>query len=123
MEEFKKQIKKVFEDLVVLEDKWNNLDDHKTIMVEQVVEETGFNELGNLEEVVWKFKKLYKQIKYVNVINGIQIWINDSGKLCFILYNQEYTIRRLKQIKDFINNDMLESKTANRIINWYLRSG
>lgn len=125
MRDFKRQAEKVFTELVMLEDKWDKLDDKERELAEQLAEETGLDELGDLEEVVGKFKQFFLQAQNTTVIDGYQVYIDNHRRLHIVLENGEYITSKLTDIKNMINPDYpkpIAKDTMMKIIDWYLRS-
>ena len=122
MKEFKEQMNKAFRALVMMEDKWDKLDSHERETVEQVAQETGFDELGNFEEVVDKFKQFYLQMQRTTVIDGYQVWLT-NGKLHFKQASVTSEIHTLGGIKMAINGAFIKpmpKETMLKILEWYI---
>lgn len=123
MDRFKEKMNRAFTALVLMEDEWNNLDSHERETVEQVAQETGFDELGNFEEVVEKFKQFYLQMKRTTVIDGYQVWVDDCGWLNIIIGNREWDLKDTKQIKRFTvdgHPGSVPKETMLKILEWYI---
>ena len=123
MKEFKKQLNQAFRKLVMLEDKWDNLDSHERQTVQQVVEETGFDELGNFEEVVDKFKQFYIQMQRTTVIDGYQVWIDHKNNINIVVNNAIWNIKVLADIKQATKSDYpsrVDKSALMKIISWYI---
>ena len=123
MNEFKEQLNQAFESVAELSRHWEQLDSHERQTVQQVVEETGFDELGNFEEVVDKFKQFYLQMQRTTVIDGYQVWIDDNNKLCFKQASVVATINSLDGIKKAVNGWFIKpvpKETMLKIISWYI---
>ena len=123
MKEFKEQLNQAFDKVAKLSEEWENLDDHERQTVQQVVEETGFDELGNFEEVVDKFKQFYLQMQRTTVIDGYQVWIDDSNQLCFKQASVIGRIKGLDGVKKAVNGWFIKpvpKETMLKIISWYI---
>jgi uncharacterized protein YihD (DUF1040 family) len=123
MNEFKEQLNQAFDKVAKLSEEWEKLDDHEIQTIQQVVEETGFDELGNFEEVVDKFKQFYLQMQRTTVIDGYQVWIDDSKRLHIIVNNTEWILTDLAELKTASKYDYpsrVEKPTLMKIISWYI---
>ena len=120
MKLFKERLKRVFSNLVMLEKEYDEMDSYERTMVQGVMQETGFYEMGNIEVVVSKFELLNLQMQDVNVINGVQVYIDDISHLHIVIGNEEFKIDSLKRIAHLIDQQTLEPNSAEEIINWYL---
>ena len=122
MNEFKEQMNRAFRALVLMEDEWNKLGSHERETVEQVAQETGFDELGNFEEVVNKFKQLYLQMKKVTIIDGYQVYIDDYKNLNIVEGNKNWVIKDLKHLRNFNQqwSDEVTTETIMEIVKWYI---
>jgi len=123
MNEFKKQLNQAFDKVAKLSEEWEKLDDHEIQTVQQVVEETGFDELGNFEEVVDKFKQFYLQMQRTTVIDGYQVWIDDSKRLHIIVRNAEWILSDLVELKTASKSDYpsrVDKSALMKIISWYI---
>ena len=123
MNEFKESLNQAFESVAELSRHWEDLDDHERQTVQQVAEETGFDELGNFEEVVDKFKQFYLQMQRTTVIDGYQVWIDDSRRLHIIVNNAEWIISDLVELKTASKSDYpsrVEKESLIKIISWYI---
>jgi hypothetical protein len=123
MNEFKEQLNQAFDKVAELSRHWEDLDSHERETVLQVVEETGFDELGNFEEVVDKFKQFYIQMQRTTVIDGYQVWIDDNNQLCFKQASVIGRIKDLDGIKKAVNGWFIKpvpKETMIKIISWYI---
>ena len=123
MNEFKKQLNQAFDKVAKLSEEWEKLDDHEIQTVQQVVEETGFDELGNFEEVVDKFKQFYLQMQRTTVIDGYQVWIDDSKRLHIIVRNAEWILSDLVELKTASQTEYphrVDKSALMKIISWYI---
>ena len=122
MKMFKNQLHHAFKSMAALERSWDNLDSHERETVEQVAQETGFDELGNFEEVVDKFKQFYLQMQRTTVIGEYQVWLT-NGKLHFRQASVTSEIHTLGGIKMAINGDFIKpmpKETMLKILEWYI---
>ena len=123
MKEFKESLNQAFDKVAELSRHWEDLGSHERQTVQQVAEETGFDELGNFEEVVDKFKQFYLQMQRTTVIHGYQVWIDDSRRLHIIVNNAEWIISDLVELKTASKSDYpsrVEKESLIKIISWYI---
>jgi len=123
MNEFKEQLNQAFDKVAKLSEEWEKLDDHEIQTVQQVVEETGFDELGNFEEVVDKFKQFYLQMQRTTVIDGYQVWIDHKNNINIVVNNAIWNIKNLEDIKQAVKSDYpsrVDKSALIKIISWYL---
>jgi hypothetical protein len=123
MKMFKNQLHHAFKSMTALERSWEQLDSHERATAEQVAQETGFDELGNFEEVVDKFKQFYLQMQRTTVIDGYQVWIDDNNQLCFKQASVIGRIKDLDGIKKAVNGWFIKpvpKETMIKIISWYI---
>ena len=120
MKMFKNQLHHAFKSMTALERSWENLDSHERGTVEQVAQETGFDELGNFEEVVDKFKQFYQQMQRTEVIDGYQVYIDSNDRLHIIFSNTENVIDLVKDIKSIIEYTSVPTETMLKILEWYI---
>jgi hypothetical protein len=120
MKEFKESLEQSFRKLVIMEQNWDMLDDHERQTVQQVAEETSFDELGNFEEVVDKFKQFYLQMQRTTVIDGYQCYITDTGTLGIYHGNMQTEMTKLSRVAWFINQEYVPKETMIKIISWYI---
>ena len=123
MKEFKEQMNKAFRALVMMEDKWDKLDSHERETVYQVAQETGFDELGNFEEVVDKFKQFYLQMQRTTVIDGYQVYLDSTGRINIIVQNGEWNLGGIGEIKMATKEGYpkeIPTETMLKILEWYI---
>ena len=123
MNEFKEQLNQAFESVAELSRHWEDLDSHERQTVLQVVEETGFDELGNFEEVVDKFKQFYLQMQRTTVIDGYQVWIDHKNNINIVVSNAIWNIKNLADVKQASESnypDRVEKESLIKIISWYI---
>ena len=123
MNEFKEQLNQAFESVAELSRHWEDLDSHERQTVQQVVEETGFDELGNFEEVVDKFKQFHLQMQRTTVIDGYQVWIDHKNNINIVVNNAIWNIKNLEDIKQAVKSDYpsrVDKSALIKIISWYL---
>lgn len=121
MKMFKNQLHHAFKSMTALERSWDNLDSHERATVEQVAQETGFDELGDFEEVVNKFKDFYLQMQKATVIDGYQVYIDSNNCLHIVFSNTENIIDLVKDIKSIIEYTSVPKETMFKILDWYLK--
>lgn len=122
MNEFKEQMNKAFRALVMMEEEWNNLGREENNTVMQIVQETGFDELGNFEEVVYRFEQFYLQMHKVTVIEGYLVYIDDYDRLHIIKGEVNYIAVDLIDIIDGVNlpEVMIPKDIMLKILEWYI---
>lgn len=120
MKQFKRQLFHTLKGVSALERSWENLDNHERATVEQVAQETGFDELGNFEEVVNKFKQFSLQMQKTNVIDGYQCWIGE-GWLHIIANNNHISLKTLGQVLYTVKtSERVPKETMLKILEWYI---
>ena len=125
MDKFKENMNRAFRYLVLMEQEWNDLDSHELDLVNQVVEESGFDELGNFEEVVDKFKEFYLQMQRATIIDGHQCWIDDNDYLQVDVSNAVWEIRSLEHLRQASVSDYpdrVEKESLLKMVEWYIEN-
>ena len=123
MNEFKKELETSLESLAKMVSRWEELTTHERATVEQIAQETSFDELGNFEEVVDKFKQFYQQMQKTTVIDGYQVYVDNIERLNIVVENAIWDLGTLIEIKQATKKGYpkeVPTETMLKIIEWYI---